>query len=138
MSSFFQVSNNSLLGFGSQLLDSSITGIDPVEPWHLWHMHSADSANNNPNNTNVDEFVWSPSDLRVDEYGLEHDTLSVSGIPSDDSDSELSIDDDEESFEHITMEELQAGDIDGEIMDCTDDTGNYLQIVCKKYVANNK
>ena len=126
MSSFFQVSNNSLLGFGSQLLDSSITGIDPVEQWRLWHMHSADSANNNPNNTNVDEFVWSPSAVRVDEYGLEHDTLNVSGIPSDDSDSELSIDDDEESFEHITMEELQSGDIDGEIMDCTaDDTGNY-------------
>ena len=114
--------SNSLLGFGSQLLDSSITGIDPVEQWHLWHLHS-DSANNNPNNTNVGEFVWSPSDLRSDENVLEHDTLNVSYIPSDDSDSESSIDDDEESFKHITMEELQSGDIDGEIMDCTADTG---------------
>lgn len=113
--------SNSLLGFGSQLMHR----IDPVEQCHLWHIHS-DSANNNTNNSSAIEFAWNTSDIRSDENNLIHDALNLSGTESDDSESESSIDDDEESFETIPMEELQSSDIDGEIMDCTDDTGESL------------
>ena len=118
------MSDNPRLAFGASIPDRTRI----VEQWKLMGNYS-DSDNNNTNNNSVWELESSQSFNNPNFRLHDNNCIADNGMKvldlEIDSDFESSIDDDEESFEILTMEEMQSSNtkVDEINMDCTDDTG---------------
>lgn len=117
------VSINPLLAIGASLPDR----IHNVEQWQLLGICS-DSDNNNSTSNSVWELEGSQTFNNPNFRLAENNYVSDNGMKfldfEIDSDIESSIDDDEESFEILTMNEMESSNpkVDEINMDCADDT----------------
>ena len=130
---FFQVSINPLLDVGVSLPGKSHL----VEQWRLLGIYSGSNYDDSSNHTGCWELDASHV-LNNSTFQLNENNYTVNGgmkiLDSEiESDFESSIDDDEESFESLAMEELNSSnpEVDEINMDCKDDIGKNLKFSFK-------